>query len=88
MVDNPIAETHELCASANSLQILGHHDIFYDVEHIDGNAVLSPPCSPTKIRFRSAEYLGKEDWEWLIRGHSDVVLLGSNLTPLTFDRGQ
>ncbi|EPT04870.1 hypothetical protein FOMPIDRAFT_158413 [Fomitopsis schrenkii] len=73
MLGARIADTHELVASAKSLRILGHRELFYDVEHKNGEAVLSPPWLPTKITFRSVEDFGNADWEWLMRGH--LVLL-------------
>lgn len=75
----PIAETHDLATSAKSLQILGHRQFFYNVEHVDGEAVLSPPWSLTKTMFRSVEDFGNEDWEWLTRGHSGAILTDIDL---------
>ncbi|EPT04863.1 hypothetical protein FOMPIDRAFT_82835 [Fomitopsis schrenkii] len=79
MADNeydPIAESHEFATAAKSLQILGHKGLFYDIEHANSEAVLSPPWSPTKSMFRSVEDFGNEDWEWLTRGHCCGIRYG------------
>lgn len=73
--DAPIAESHELVTIAKSLQILGHRELFYDIEHANDEVALSPPWSPTKIMFHSAEDFGNRDWEWLLRGHRHTLTL-------------
>ncbi|KAH9829829.1 uncharacterized protein C8Q71DRAFT_788665 [Rhodofomes roseus] len=65
----PTLSADELADAVASLRLIGCRWRFREVERVDGEVKMSEPWSQTKVRFRTVQDFGCEDWEWLMRDH-------------------